>query len=48
MFEDARSLGEKMKLVREFNIQGTGEWQLTLGFPQGPCLITKFFTVKKV
>lgn len=47
-FEDVRSMSEKMKLVREFNIQGTGAWQLNLGFPQGPWLITKFFTVKKV
>lgn len=47
-FEDVRSMSEKMTLVREFNIEGAGAWQLNLGFPQGPWLITKFFTVKKV
>lgn len=46
-FEDVRSMSEKMKLVSDFNIQGMGAWQLNLGFPQGPWLITKFFTVKK-
>ena len=47
-FEDVRSMGAKMLLIREYGLQGLGAWQLTLGFTQGPWLLTKFFTILKV
>ena len=47
-FEDVRSMGAKMLLIREYRLQGIGAWQLTLGFTQGPWLLTKFFTIRKV
>jgi len=47
-FEDVRSISEKMRLVRAYNLQGIGAWQLTLGFAAGPWILTKFFTVNKV
>lgn len=47
-FEDVRSMSAKMMLVRQYGLQSIGAWQLTLGFPQGPWLLTKFFTIRKV
>ncbi|WHY86711.1 glycoside hydrolase family 18 protein [Neobacillus novalis] len=47
-FEDVRSMGAKMVLIREYGLQGLGAWQLTLGFTQGPWLLTKFFSIIKV
>lgn len=47
-FEDTRSIAAKMELVREYQLQGIGAWQVGLGFPQGPWLLTKFFNVRKV
>jgi spore germination protein len=47
-FEDVRSMSQKMRLVREYGLEGIGAWQLTLGFASGPWLLRKFFTVKKV
>ncbi|WP_028552786.1 glycoside hydrolase family 18 protein [Paenibacillus sp. UNC451MF] len=47
-FEDSRSISEKMLLIREYLLEGLGAWQLTLGFPEGPWLLTKFFRVKRV
>jgi spore germination protein YaaH len=47
-FEDVRSMGAKMLLIREYELQGLGAWQLTLGFTPGPWLITKFFSIIKV
>lgn len=47
-FDDARSISRKMQLVRQYQLEGVGAWQLTLGFPEGPWLLTKFFHVKKV
>jgi spore germination protein len=47
-FEDVRSMGAKMLLIHEYGLQGLGAWQLTLGFTQGPWLLTKFFTIIKV
>ncbi|MFS0669533.1 glycoside hydrolase family 18 protein [Peribacillus frigoritolerans] len=47
-FEDARSMSEKMVLVRKFGLQAIGAWQLTLGFTPGPWLLRKFFTIRKV
>ncbi|MFO6495551.1 MULTISPECIES: glycosyl hydrolase family 18 protein [Bacillus] len=47
-FEDSRSIGKKMQLMREFDLDGGGVWQLTLSFPQGPWLLTKFFRVRRV
>ena len=47
-FEDVRSMGAKMLLIREYGLQGLGAWQLTLGFSPGPWLLTKFFTILKV
>jgi spore germination protein len=47
-FEDARSMSIKMRLVREYGLQGIGAWQLTLGFAPGPWLLRKFFTIRKV
>ncbi len=47
-FEDVRSMSEKMILVRQYNLQSIGAWQLSLGFTAAPWLITKFFTVRKV
>ncbi|EKN62360.1 spore cortex lytic enzyme [Neobacillus bataviensis LMG 21833] len=47
-FEDVRSMGAKMLLIRDYGLQGLGAWQLTLGFTQGPWLLTKFFTIIKV
>lgn len=47
-FEDVRSMGQKMKLARQFQLAGVGAWQLTLGFAPGPWLLRKFFTVRKV
>ncbi|MET1032070.1 glycosyl hydrolase family 18 protein [Domibacillus tundrae] len=47
-FEDVRSISSKMVLIREYGLQGLGAWQLTLGFAQGPWLLRKFFTARKV
>ncbi|MFC4617669.1 glycosyl hydrolase family 18 protein [Camelliibacillus cellulosilyticus] len=47
-FEDSRSMAEKMLLIRNSGLDGLGAWQINLGFPQGPWLLTTFFTVKKV
>ena len=47
-FEDVRSIGAKMLLIREYGLHGLGAWQLTLGFTPGPWLLTKFFTIMKV
>lgn len=47
-FEDSRSISEKMKIMRDFKIQGLGAWQLTLGLPEGPWILTHFFTIKKI
>ncbi|ASB89454.1 glycosyl hydrolase family 18 protein [Bacillus sonorensis] len=47
-FEDSRSIGKKMLLMREYDLDGGGVWQLTLHFPQGTWLLTKFFRVRKV
>ena len=47
-FEDVRSMGAKMLLIREYGLQGLGAWQLTLGFSPGSWLLTKFFTILKV
>lgn len=47
-FEDVRSMGEKMRLAREYGLQGIGAWQLSLNFPQGVWLLTNFFRIKKV
>src|SRR5699024_11652998 len=45
-FEDARSIAEKCLLVREYQLLGTGAWQMGLDFPLGPCLLTKFFNMR--
>lgn len=47
-FEDARSISRKIQLIREFKLEGFGAWQLSLGFPEGPWLLTKYFHIKKV
>jgi len=47
-FEDGRSIAEKFLLVREYQLFGTGAWQIGLGFPQGPWLLTKFFNIRKI
>lgn len=47
-FEDIRSMGAKVLLIRQYGLQGIGAWQLTLGFAAGPWILTKFFTVEKV
>lgn len=47
-FDDSRSMAEKMKLIKEYGIGGIGAWQLTLGMPQGPWILRKFYHVKKV
>jgi spore germination protein len=47
-FEDVKSMSAKMLLVREYNLQAIGAWQLTLGFAPGPYLLKKFFKIKKV
>lgn len=47
-FEDVRSISAKSILVREYELQGIGAWQLTLGFAPGPWILRKFFTIKKV
>ena len=47
-FEDVRSMGARMLLIHEYGLDGIGAWQLTLGFTQGPWLLTKFFTIRKV
>ncbi|OZU87363.1 sporulation protein [Virgibacillus indicus] len=47
-FEDSRSIAAKMQLVREYQLQGIGAWQIGLGFTQGPWLLTKFFKIRKV
>lgn len=47
-FDDSRSMAEKMKLLKEYGIGGIGAWQLTLGMPQGPWILRKFYHVKKV
>ena len=47
-FEDVRSMGAKMLLIREYGLQGLGAWQLTLGFTPGTWLLSKFFTIIKV
>lgn len=47
-FEDVRSMGQKMKLARQFQIAGVGAWELKLRFAPGPWLLRKFFTVRKV
>ncbi len=47
-FEDTRSIATKMQLVREYQLHGIGAWQIGLGFPQGPWLLTKFFNIRKV
>ncbi|WP_413788896.1 hypothetical protein [Psychrobacillus mangrovi] len=41
-------MNEKMILVRDYGIKGIGALQLSIGFPQGVCLLTKFFTINKV
>jgi spore germination protein len=46
-FEDSRSMCRKMQLIHEHRLEGIGAWQLTLGFPQGVRLLTKFFDIKK-
>ncbi|WP_405098626.1 glycosyl hydrolase family 18 protein [Oceanobacillus sp. FSL H7-0719] len=47
-FEDTRSIAAKMQLVREYQLQGIGAWQVGLGFYQGPWLLTNFFNIEKV
>lgn len=47
-FEDVRSIGEKLKLIREFGLYGAGAWQLSLNFAPGPWLLKKFFKIRKV
>ncbi|WP_085994318.1 glycosyl hydrolase family 18 protein [Oceanobacillus senegalensis] len=47
-FEDTRSIAAKMQLVREYQLQGIGAWQIGFGFSQGPWLLTKFFNIRKV
>lgn len=44
-FEDVRSISKKMRLVREYGLQGIGAWQLSIIFPQGVWLLTNFFTI---
>ncbi|TWI58133.1 glycosyl hydrolase family 18 protein [Halalkalibacter nanhaiisediminis] len=46
-FEDSRSMCKKMQLIHEFRLEGIGAWHLSLGFPQGVWLLTKFFTIEK-
>ena len=47
-FEDVISMIAKNMLIREYGLQGLGAWQIALGFLQGPWLLRKFFTIKKV
>ncbi|NHM33722.1 glycoside hydrolase family 18 protein [Neobacillus terrae] len=47
-FEDVRSMSTKMVLVREYNLQAIGAWQLSLGFTPGVWLLRKFFTIRKI
>ncbi|MFD2925294.1 glycosyl hydrolase family 18 protein [Halobacillus naozhouensis] len=47
-FEDSRSIAEKNKLITEYRLLGVGAWQLSLGFAQGPWILTKFFNVRKI
>ena len=47
-FEDVRSMSEKMMLVKRYELQAIGAWQLTLGFTPGPWLLRKFFTIRKL
>ncbi|WP_047152666.1 glycosyl hydrolase family 18 protein [Aneurinibacillus tyrosinisolvens] len=47
-FEEPRSMSEKMLLVYRYRLRGMGAWQLNLNLPQGPWLLTKFFTIRKV
>lgn len=46
-FEDTRSMAAKMELITEYQLGGIGAWQIDLGFPQGPWLLTKFFSIRK-
>lgn len=47
-FEDSRSIAKKFALVSEYQLLGTGAWQIGLGFPQGPWLLTNFFNIRRV
>jgi len=47
-FEDVRSIAEKLLLVREYQLLGTGPWQIGLRFQPWPWLLTNFLNVRKV
>ncbi|WP_077622381.1 glycoside hydrolase family 18 protein [Sediminibacillus massiliensis] len=47
-FEDVESMMTKAMLIREYELQGLGAWQITLGFAQGPWILRKLFIIKKV
>jgi len=46
-FEDSRSISKKLQLIQQYRLEGVGAWQLTLGFSQGPWLLTNYFHIKK-
>ena len=47
-FEDARSIQQKLNLVKEYNLAGISYWTIERPFPQNLVVLNSTFAVKKV
>lgn len=47
-FEDARSMNAKYRLIPEYNLRGSGVWQIMNFFPQSWVVVTQLFNIEKV
>lgn len=46
-FDDARSMDAKLRLIPEFNLKGTGYWQIMRYFPQNWMVVNSLFDIIK-
>lgn len=47
-FEDARSISEKLELIREYGLHGAGYWNVMKFFPQNWIVLANTFGIEKV
>lgn len=47
-FEDARSIAQKLTLVKDYQLAGVGIWQMMRSFPQMNLMLNEMFDIEKV
>lgn len=47
-FEDARSMDARLRLVREYDLNGTGYWNIMKFFPQNWAVLNALYDIRKI